>query len=504
MPKYDVCVSSTKGLALGGIQDSLQNALIGFAKDEFEGFLLNEFGIGKMIDPFGSRLSEIGTKLTSINAELVQVQTSIDNTYTQGVDTDLDTALGPLVDDVTAVFTLYDSKFEPAVRAEIAYGDANKAAVDARSTCDATQTCIDARRDFNTARTKFLQAQDTPAYLGLNDTIHNYLVPTGGRSSVVTRFGKFVMAHSTGFLTRATSDRLLAFYKYFADAEATATWMKAEWAAVEYGPDTAGRISDTHKAEFRRFLVQTITGDPQATPAVKSYFQKELGFLPPLIPANAVISLSPNASNRTTTANRPMWLYDPQYVGANLAWLPTQQAVRDGRADFETTSDFSVGHALKRVNDAGAGGFSDWRVPSQDEWKGLFTGWNTTKDLRAFLGDMYPTDQYWHSLLPLALYTMGDRLWTRTSVTADSKCLPQGSVMHLRVPTEVNTTHSVSSYDGRVEPTGPGPELYGAGVSECYDNAWRILNGLVQGRPVHVAQLIVSRDTGNLTYMAEQ
>jgi hypothetical protein len=216
---------------------------------------------------------------------------------------------------------------------------------------------------------------------------------------------------------------------------------------------------------------------------VKSYFEKELSLLPPLVPAHAVISLSPNSSNRTTTAHRPMWLYDPQYVGANLAWLPTQQALRDGRTEFDDTSEFSVGHALKRVNDAQAGGFSDWTAPSQDEWKDLFAGWNYTRDVGAFLGDMDPTDEYWHSLLPLVLYTQAARLWTRTPATVDSKCLPSRSAMHLHVPTAVNTSERVSTYNGAVEPTGPGPELYGAGVSECYDNAWNILNGNVKGRP---------------------
>jgi hypothetical protein len=217
-----------------------------------------------------------------------------------------------------------------------------------------------------------------------------------------------------------------------------------------------------------------------------------------------VISLSPNAAERTTAKDRPMWLYDPQYVGAGLAWLPTKQAVHDGQVDFADTSDFSVGHALKRLNDAKPGNFADWSVPTWEEWKGLFAGWNTTTSLRAFLGDMDPTDAYWHSLLPLALSTQRDRVWTRTSAAVDSKCLPAGSVLHLRVATAVNTSVPTSSANGALEDMGPGAELYGSGVSGCYDHAWAILNGQVTGRNVLTGQLIVRRNTGSLDYMATQ
>lgn len=510
-PRFEVCDSPTKGLTMGGAaQDALQSLLISFAKDQLKGFILNQFGVNEMTDPVGTKLAEISRQLGDISTQVTTVQTSINNTYKAVVNTDLHTALNPLVTVVGQVFSLYEDRFAPALRGEIAYATANKEAVDHKSTCDATANCVSARNDFfGTSqspgyRSEFLAAQGGDKYIDLNDTIHDYLVPFFDRPSIVTTFGTYLIANSDGFLTRATSDRLLAFYRYFADAEALATWMKAEYRAVGWGPDDKGNVTPSHQDEFRRFIARTIAGDPDATPAVESYFHKELSILPELIPAHAVISLSPNAAERTTAKDRPMWLYDPLYVGANSSWLPTKQALRDGRAEFEDTSDFSVGHALKRVDDAKPGDFSDWTVPTWDEWKGLFAGWNTTKNLREFLGDMDPTDPYWHSLLPLTLYTQGERLWTRTPATVDSKCLPDRSVLHLRVPTAVNTSEAVSSYNGALGEMGPGAELYGSGASACYDHAWAILNGQVTGRSVPTAQLIVRRNTGSVDYMATQ
>jgi hypothetical protein len=78
--KYTVCVSAGKGLTMGGIQNSLQNALFGFAKDQLEGFLLNKYGLGKIIDPYGPRLDAITTQLKSIDSQVAQVQLSINNT----------------------------------------------------------------------------------------------------------------------------------------------------------------------------------------------------------------------------------------------------------------------------------------------------------------------------------------------------------------------------------------------------------------------------------------
>jgi hypothetical protein len=506
MTRYEVCDSPTKGLMMGGVQDTVKNMLLSFAKDQLKGFILNQFGVNEMTDPVGTKLNQITTQLAGITTQLTNMQTSINNTYTVGVDTDLDVALTPLVDDVTDVFTLYKEKFLPAVRAEIAYADAKKALPEG-STCDAVTACDAARQAFEGdpanrvdhpgARAKFLTAQGSAPYLRIDEKIHNYLIPFSGRASVITKFGKFLMAHSNGFLTRATSDRLIAFYQYFADVEALATWMQAEWKAVD-------AADSNDQTGFHDFVVEAITGDPGANPPVKSFFEKELSFLPRLIPAHAIISLSPNAAERTTTKDRPMWLYDPQYALANLSWRPTKQALLDGRVAFEDTAPPSVGHALKLINDAQPGDFADWTVPTWDEWKGLFTGWNTTQDIRVFLGNMDPTDAYWHSLLPLILYTQGERIWTQTPATVDSTCSPSRNVMHLHVSTAVNTGGPVSSFNGALDPMGPGPELYGSGVSGCYDNAYAILNGGITGRYPPTAQLVVVRHTGAVNYMGEQ
>ncbi|MFL5861712.1 MAG: hypothetical protein ACJ780_13160 [Solirubrobacteraceae bacterium] len=514
MPKFDVCESPKQGLAMGGIQDHLQSLLLSFAKDQLQGFILNQFGVNELTDPVGTKLNAITSQLGNITTQLATAQTSINTTYDAVVNTDLHTALNPLVTDVVKVFSLYNDSFAPAIRGEIRYAAA-KAAVKAGSTCEDTEACRDARDDFfGTSerpgfRQAFVTAQAGASEMARNDTIHDYLIKTGERPAILTTYGTYLIAHSSGFLTRSTSDRLLAFYTYFADAEALATWMKAEYRAIEWGPDATGHVTPGHQDEFKRFLVSTITGDPATRE--QSYFQKELSSLPPLIPAHAVISLSPNSAERTTSNGRPMWLFDPQYTGIaqgnlsmSLTWDPTEEAVRAGLVEFADHGVPSVGHALKEINNARPGDFADWTVPSADEWKNLFAGWKTTKSRREFLGDMDPADPYWHSVLPLVLDSQTPYLWTRTAAPRDSKCLSVGTVLHLHAPTVVNTSVPLSDSDRAIGPVGPGAELYGANVSECYHFAWAQLTGRITGEYVPAGYLIATRNTGGLNYMADQ
>jgi hypothetical protein len=509
MPRFDVCESPTNGLTMkGAVQDQLQSLVLSFAKDQLKGFILNQFGVNELTDPVGTKLNEITSQLSGITKQLTTVQTSIDNTYTAVKDSTFYTALTPLVDYAVHVFSLYRDKFAPAIRAEIDYANA-KADVPAGSTCAQTRACDSAYNDFfgtgdkQGYRKEFLTAISGDKYFDLNDTIHSYLVKTSGRSSIVTVYGAFLMAHN-GFLTRATSDQLFGLYSYFADAEALATWMKLEYRAVDWGPDATGCVSPRHESDFKELLARTVSGDPDATPPVESYFQQELRVLPPLIPAHAVISLSPDPPLRTTAKDRPMWLYDPQYVGTTKAWLPTKQAVLDGRAEFENTSTASVGYALKQINDAQDGGLSDWAIPTQDEWKDLFAGRNTNQSLGALLASMDPTDSYWHVVLPLILGSQSARVWTRTPVAVDAKCLPGGNVLHLHAPSTVNTLELLSAYTGGIAGMGPGPEVYGSTTSACWDNAWARINGNIAGTSPAGAVVVARRSTGAVNYMAEE
>ena len=130
-----------------------------------------------------------------------------------------------------------------------------------------------------------------------------------------------------------------AFHDYYAEYEALATWMQAEWHAAKAPRD------------FDTFVKEQITD-----------FQKsENDALPPRIPDNVVLSLPGDSVARTTTNGMPMWLWDYRY-GANVTWDPSRPA----------TASRSVPAALTAFNTTAAGGgFTDWHAPSRGDIDGL-------------------------------------------------------------------------------------------------------------------------------------
>lgn len=493
-PAYTVCQSASNGLALGGVQDAIQNAVLGFAKDQVKGFLVNQFGLGAMLDPTGTKLAAISQQLDQISAQVANVQTSINNTYALLAQTDLHTLLNPLVDKVTATYTLYNDYFAPLVRAEIAYATANKA-VPSGSTCEATSDCSKAQSNFNKAKgtidppAGFLGQEENSANSGLNDQIHSYLVPTAGRISVINAYGKYLMTSGSGFLTTATSDQLLGFYSYFADTEVLATWMKAEWNGVRY---------DTNPDEFKRFLAQTLTGDAASNPPVTSYIDEELKHLPAPIPAGVVISLSANSAMRTTSQNRPMWLFsNPK--GVNLIWSP-----------YDPTGKRSVGAAIDTLNSTQVDGFTNWVVPSKADWDGLFSGWMIHDNLLHFLQRMYPAKN--NDIGATIFFTgLGSYVWTSTPsnfivsvIYAAGFTVPLHTALNLfgndftypvgnpLVPIS-NGLSASCSYPGSL--TKDQAQQY------CLDAAKATLGAYVSGNQ---AALIATRSTGSVNYMGEQ
>jgi hypothetical protein len=498
-----VCHSASKGLVLGGVPDALQNALLGFAKDRLKGFLINQFGLGAILDPTGTKLAEISAQLKEISAQLVNVQSSINNTYSLLADTKLHVLLTPLVTDTTQTFTLYDKYFAPLLRAEITYADANEAARKAGSICAIVDTpCDTALGNFGDRKKEFLAQEDLPANYGLNDQIHSYLKPTGGRDSVTKAYGTYLLTNGSGFLSSATSDQLLGLYRYFANVEALATWMEAEATGVRFEKDPG---------EFKRFLDTTITGDPAASPPLMSYFQIELSHLPPPIPPGAVISLNANSALRTTTINQPMWLYEATNR-VERQWAPTLQALRTGRTDFEDTTSRSVGRAINVLNGVSAAGFADWKVPSQANWDSLFSGRKPQPDqtLAAFLANMNPTNPDWHVNLPAELASAAgqQRLWTSTPVTVKPLCYPvYGSSFNfpegriLQVNTAIDSAQKVSTYRSNLFPIPGLPTKLTdePGVRDCYQQVFDIVNNT--NMRTTYALLIATRSTGDVSYM---
>jgi hypothetical protein len=492
---YTVCKSSSNELVFGGIQDAIQSAVLGFAKDQLKGFLINQFGLGAMLDPTGTKLDAISQQLEQISAQVAQIQTSLNNTYALITQVDLHTLLVPLTQDVTSTFSLYNTYFAPMIRAEIAYATASKA-VPSGSTCKATPACSDAQDNFDTARgtvsppTGFLGQEDESANSGLNDQIHSFLVPTPGKPSVINAYGKYLMTNGNGFLTTATSAQVLGFYAYFADTEALATWMKAEWNGVRY---------EKNLPEFDRFLVQTLTGDPASNPPVASYFDEELMHVPPPIPAGVVVSLDANASLRTTSQNRPMWLVS-NAKGANLIWSP-----------YDPTGSRSVGAAINALNNTKVAGFSDWAVPTKAVWDSLFSGWKIHDNLLHFLQNMNRGNNDIGSTILFTSLGLGSYVWTAT---------PSDFIVSVRFAAGLTIplhTGLVLSGNDYTYPAGnplvpisnglpsicdyPGSLTKEQATPYCLDKAKATLGAYVPGNQ---AALIATRSTGSVSYMGEQ
>ena len=267
---------------------------------------------------------------------------------------------------MTRVKAWYDDYFQPMISELEEYVAADQAAVATGGTCAENEKCKKSRDLFFGFKKKFLD--NAPAYLETNEQLHRLLMPGSAGGSASRAYGELLMRgrDSTGFLTAADSDRVFNFYNYVAEYEALASLMKAE-----YNADNFKEAPNL----FAAFVEKQING-----------FQKEESdALPARIPLGTVISLPVNTSDRVTTLNRPMWIWD-WTIEAGLTWDPGKPP----------TQLRSVPAALTILNTTKAGGnFHDWRVPSRSDFAGLFAGQSTRfpKDNAAeFLDRILPND----------------------------------------------------------------------------------------------------------------
>jgi len=360
--KPTVCNSSSKGVQ--GIGGSIASSVAGFAAQKLAGFALSQAGLGDLVDPTSAKLAELELELGKISGQLETLQTSL-NQMTQLMNKlELQGYTIPLGDKVSQIQSLYDNYFVLVLDALTDYAsEAQK--LSAGTPCDKdpasapASACATALRRFNDRRSEFLNAQANPPTAALNSELHSALVPSTA-GDVMGAYAAYLMAGpgSTGFLTSADSDHLFAFYHYYAEYEALATFMKGMWQSTRM---TA--------SEFDAFIAREITG----------YQASEHNHLPQeSIPKNTAIMLPVNPSARTSTKDRPMLLWDSQ-VGTDLAWDPRKPA---GSAILAPTCSriagadrCAVDAAINTYNTTAAGlGFSNWHVPSKAEWDAILNG----------------------------------------------------------------------------------------------------------------------------------
>lgn len=377
--KPTVCNSSSKGVE--GIGGSIASSLAGFAAQKLAGFALSQAGLGDLVDPTSAKLAQLEGELDKISGQLDILQTSLNQMTQIMTKLELQGYTIPLGSNVSQIQSLYDNYFVYVLDALTDYASAARQ-LQAGTPCDKDHApgCATALATFNDRRSEFLAAQANPPTAALNSELHSALVPSAA-GDVMGAYAAYLMAGpgSTGFLTSVDSDHLFAFYHYYAEYEALATFMKGMWQSTRSTP-----------SEFDAFIKREIT----------DYQTSEASHLPQeQIPKNTAIALPVNPSARTSTKDRPMLLWDSQ-VGPDLAWDPRKPA---GSAILAPTCSriagadrCAVDAAINTYNTTAAGlGFSNWHVPSKAEWDTILNGQfaNHPTDAGGLLAQVFGNDE---------------------------------------------------------------------------------------------------------------
>ncbi len=481
------------------IQESIGKILLKTAGEKLAGFAFNQVGLDKLLgDDTGGKLDELKAQLDRISAQVETLQSSVNQVSADLTKLALEGFTVPLGQTVSEIKSLYMDFYAPATRALTSYVAKDLVARNAGSTCSDTAECADARRYFEDLRHDFVQQFINDNAASLNTDLHDALVPGVAGSSVMSAWGSFLLKGpgSTGLLTAEDSDRVLGFYNYFAEYEALASWMKAQWDGIRFEPDPA---------EFTRFVDEQIDG----------YQKKEQEAVPARIPDNAVISLPADSALRTSTRHVQMWLTVEQ-IQPDLKWDPSSPTARG-----------SVGEAVNTLNTTAAGaGYKDWAVPSKGDLDSLFSGRSAVfpgTTAATFLAKIAPTGTGWSSLLK-GLSGKNPYLWSsevagipNTGSSPAITCLNKGAALSKIVGTMTGYTHtawgpagaSLSGYPSgytltnipmirTLQLTANDPNDTVA-LNQCKAQlAATVTTGFERGA---AAQLLATRTTGDVNYL---
>jgi hypothetical protein len=438
------------------------------AAAKFATFALNESGINKLLGDKTS-LDGLAAQIQALSDQLKDVQRTQTAILQDLKSVELNQFQVPLTTLVSSVQSLYTNEFLPTLEALQRYSDE---ATDPDAACEVPKSkCDKARTTFESTLAGFLTAAANAE--GDNLAIHNFLMPGPTGSSAMAAYGAFLMAgpQSTGRLTSTDSERLYAFYTYYAEYEALATLLQAVRNTVRY---------EDLPSSFTSFIDTQVIG----------YQKLEREGLPPRIPPGTVITLPVAVESRTTTRNRPMWIWDFR-VGSNLAWDPASPAgsaplAPNCRRDAGTNR-CAVDAAINTYNQTAAGlGFQDWRVPSRVEWDGLLTGQydnNNRTDLRGFLLRMFPNSVVQGTALDQAL-TTNPVVWTADLARAPQvSCHLSGSgigdagkvvpVVHTAIPTRNTLRDYPAAFPQTNVPTVSSAQLqYPRGLTQSQGLQW--------------------------------
>ncbi|MFC1795472.1 hypothetical protein ACFL1V_00005 [Pseudomonadota bacterium] len=383
VPKPPSCNSKFDGIFHAGTPFSIQNELAKFAVKTLAGFVFNEVGLNDLLfpDPTQAKLDALRAQLDLISLKIDTLQISVNQISQELQRLNLDIVIANPEGWISEIQSLYIDFFEPALIGLENYAEADLAATAAGSTCNASQSCTTLRQFFEDRREEFLQQMASKATLNVN--LHNSLMPGPANSSVMSAYGNYLMRGpgSTGILKSSDSDLLYAFYEYFAEWEALATWMKAEWNGVRF---------EASPSQFKAFIDLQITGFQNA----------EFANLPPPIPENTIIMLPVNPGDRQSTLNQPMWIWDGTEgrtsIGFDLSWeffSPAGTAPLESYCRRDQQPRCRADGAINTFNQTQLGlGFTDWQAPSlahYDQLYALGAYSPNSKDFGSFIDEQF-------------------------------------------------------------------------------------------------------------------
>jgi uncharacterized protein YjbI with pentapeptide repeats len=306
------------------------------------GLIFSAIGLNNLFnpDPNTALLEEIREQLREVSRQIQQVQHSI-NVLTRDVrQGNLDHSLRLLDEKVTQLRSLFNRKFLTIVSAAEGVARAEDAIPPDRN------RIREARDELIRARDDFYDTFDGGPYAGMPEFIHRFLVP-GPATSVLAAKGRVLLANHR-YLTSAASREIRALYDALAAEEALAAWMLMERDLPTIRPfpphPTSPGSLEHYNLARRQFL---------------GYRVAEARYLPPMIPANAVIDSGPTAGESTN--HRQMWLP----VSANLRFQP------------DVDAPGTVPAALTTFNQRYPDGFNNWQAPSQNAVSALLSGFTS-------------------------------------------------------------------------------------------------------------------------------
>ncbi len=316
--------------------------IAGAALGKGEGFVLDAIGFPNQTS---QKLDELSRKLDQLSLQITDVQNSVNDLIRRLDDSSLKDQITKLREKNNSLNALYKDEFIPVAEAAKALA---KAKEDGEDTTEP-------QRKLDTARDRFYSQYDKGAvtFGPMAKDIHDYLVPGPG-NSILAAQGRTLLNHNR-YLNSAHSKRIRALYNGLADQQSMAVWMHAERNVV-----------------FRPRVYQRIVNDYEA------WHKVELENLPPQIPANTVVDIGRKTAS--TTQRAQMWL--PGSVEDLTHRPPYQGRVFEGNG--------TVALHLKEMNQRGAAGFSNWRVPTAQQFTGLYSGLDgrppaNTESLASFL-----------------------------------------------------------------------------------------------------------------------